>query len=57
MITQLKDQLARLVNGLIDKFGKVSTAFRAFDVRTKGFVTFADFAYILEKVKLGIERD
>ena len=37
-----------LAQRILDKFGKVSSAFRAFDVRTRGSVTFADFAYVCD---------
>mmetsp|Transcript_1650 Transcript_1650/g.2286 ORF Transcript_1650/g.2286 Transcript_1650/m.2286 type:complete len:189 (+) Transcript_1650:198-764(+) len=52
-----KSKLGKLAQRLVDKFGKVSTAFRAFDLRTRGFVTFADFAYVIDQMKLGFERD
>ena len=53
----LKSKLAILAQRIVEKFGKISTAFRAFDLRTRGFVTFADFAYIIDQMKLGLERD
>lgn len=54
---KVKLNLNRLARGLIEKFGKVSTAFRAFDIRTRGAVTFADFAYVCDSLKLGMDRD
>lgn len=41
----------------MSKFGKVSTAFRAFDLRTRGYVVYSDFAYVLDQLKLGFQRD
>lgn len=46
-----------LAQRIVNKFGKVSTAFRAFDIKTRGFVTFSDFAYVIDQLKLGFERD
>lgn len=34
--TKVKANLAKLAQGMLDKFGKVSSAFRAFDLRTRG---------------------
>ena len=51
------EKLAKLVQKIIAKFGKVSSAFRAFDMRTRGFVTFADFAFVIEQLKMGFERN
>lgn len=55
--TELKAKLNQLAQRIIDKFGKVSSAFRAFDVRTRGAVTFSDFAYVIDQLKLKFERD
>lgn len=55
--SKLKQNLNVLAKSLIDKFGKVSSAFRAFDIRTRGAVTFADFAYVVDSLKLGLDRD
>lgn len=55
--TKVKVNLTRLAKGLIERFGKVSTAFRAFDVRTRGAVKFADFAFVCGSLKLGMDRD
>ena len=46
-----------LAKRIIDKFSKVSTAFRAYDVRTRGAVTFSDFAYVTHQLKIGLDRD
>ena len=53
----MKAKLNRLAQAIIDKFGKVSTAFRSFDLHTRGFVSFSDFAYVIDQLKLGMERD
>lgn len=53
----LKDKLNILAQRIIDKFGKVSSAFRAFDVKTRGAVTFSDFAYVIDQLKIKFERD
>ena len=42
---------------LVEKFQKVSTAFRAFDIRRRGAVCFSDFAYVVDQMKLKFERD
>jgi hypothetical protein len=55
--TLLKTKMSQLAQRIIDKFGKVSSAFRAFDVRTRGAVTFSDFAYVIDQMKLKFERD
>ena len=55
--SNLKDKLNQLAQRIIDKFGKVSSAFRAFDIRTRGAVTFADFAFVVDQLKLKFERD
>lgn len=55
--TLLKAKMNQLAQRIIDKFGKVSSAFRAFDVRTRGAVTFSDFAYVIDQLKLKFERD
>ena len=33
---------------MVDRFGKVSAAFKQFDLRTLGYVTFSDFAYVTD---------
>ena len=53
----LKGKLNQLAQRIVDKFGKVSSAFRAFDIRTRGAVTFSDFAYVVDQLKLNFERD
>ena len=40
--------MAKLAERLMERFGKVSVAFRAFDMRVKGRVNFSDFAYVLD---------
>ena len=55
--SKLKQNLNLLAKTILEKFGKVSTAFRAFDVRTRGAVTFADFAYVVDSLKVGLDRD
>lgn len=54
---KLKSNLNLLAKTIIEKFGKVSTAFRTFDVRTRGAVTFSDFAYVVDNLKIGLDRD
>ena len=49
--------LKKLAQRIVEKFGKVSSAFRAFDVKTRGYVTFSDFAYMFDQLKMGMERD
>ena len=56
-IAQLKVNLNKLATKLIDRFGKVTTAFRAFDLRIRGKVTFSDFAYAVDQLKLGFDRN
>ncbi len=46
----MKKNLKKLANKLIERFGKVSTAFRAFDLRLKGKVAFSDFAYSIDQL-------
>lgn len=55
--SKLKSNLTKLASSLIEKFGKVSTAYRAFDIRTRGAVTFSDFVYVVDSLKLGMDRD
>ena len=50
--TQLRECLSKLAMKIVSKFGKVSTAFRAFDLRTRGFVVYSDFAYVIDSLKL-----
>ena len=49
--------MSLLAQRIIERFGKVSSAFRGFDIRTRGLVTFADFAYVIDQLKLKFERD
>ena len=42
---------------MIEHFGKVSSAFKQFDLRTLGYVTFSDFAYVIDTMKLNLNRD
>ena len=53
----LKNCLAKLADRLLSRFGKVSVAFRAFDMRVKGKVSFSDFAYTLDQLQMGFDRD
>ena len=53
----LKQNMKKLSEKLIGRFGKVSVAFRAFDVRLKGKVSFSDFAYVIDQLKLGFNRN
>ena len=48
MKSQLRFSMSELAQGIIAKFGQVSTAFRAFDIRTRGAVPFSDFAYVID---------
>lgn len=54
---KFKTKLALLAQRIVDKFGKVSTAYRAFDIRFKGVVNFTDFAFVIDSMKLGFEKD
>ena len=47
----------KLTTKLMSQFGKVSKAFRAFDVRTKGKVAFSDFCFVIDQLKLGFDRN
>lgn len=49
--------MSLLAQRIIERFGKVSSAFRGFDIRTRGLVTYADFAYVIDQLKLKFERD
>ena len=44
----LKSNMKKLAEKLMQRFGKVQTAFRAFDMRIRGKVSFSDFAYVLD---------
>ena len=44
----LQPKLEKLASSIIDKFGKVSTAFKVFDKRNRGYVTFADLAHMMD---------
>ena len=44
----LKTNMKKLADKLIQRFGKVQTAFRAFDMRIRGKVSFSDFAYVID---------
>ena len=35
----------------------MSTAYKAFDKRNRGFVTFADLAHMMDQMKMDFERD
>ena len=49
--------LSKLAQAIINKFSQVQTAFRAFDLRTRGAVAFSDFAYAVDQLKLGFDRE
>ena len=49
--------MKKLADKLMQRFGKVQTAFRAFDMRIRGKVSFSDFAYVIDQLKLGFDRD
>ena len=53
----LKQNMKKLSEKILARFGKVSTAFRAFDMRIRGKVSFSDFAYVLDQLQLGFNRD
>lgn len=53
----LRTKLEKLAQTIIDKFGKVSTAFKACDKRDRGFVTFADFAHMIDYLKIEFDRE
>ena len=42
---------------IVEQFTKVSTAYKAFDLRSLGYVTFSDFAYAIDTMRLGLDRD
>ena len=44
----LKTNMKKLADKLMQRFGKVQTAFRAFDMRIRGKVSFSDFAYVID---------
>lgn len=47
-----------LASTLVEKYGTVASAFKVFEERTRGTVSFADFAYALtDKLKLNYDRD
>lgn len=54
---KIKAKLSQLASAMIERCGKVSSAFRAFDIKTRGFVTFSDFAYMIDLMKLDFDRD
>ena len=45
---ELRAKMSQLAQCLISKFGQVSTAFRAFDLRTRGSIHFSDFAFVID---------
>ena len=53
----MKENLSKLAHRMIELYGKVSAAFKHFDLRTLGYVTFSDFAYVIDTMKLGFNRD
>ena len=53
----LRTKLEKLAQTIIDKFGKVSTAFKACDKRERGFVTFSDFAHMIDYLKIEFDRE
>ena len=44
----LKTNMKKLADKLMQRFGKVQTVFRAFDMRIRGKVSFSDFAYVID---------
>ena len=54
---KIRSNLVKLAKAIFERFEKVSTAFREFDLRTMGYVTFSDFAYIIDTMNLGFDRD
>ena len=54
---KLRQALSQLATKIVERFQKVSTAFRAFDLRRRGAVCFSDFAYVVDQLKLKFERD
>jgi Ca2+-binding EF-hand superfamily protein len=44
----LQECLKMLSNKIDEKFSKVASAFRFFDIRSTGFISFADFSFIID---------
>lgn len=49
---ELREKMSALAHCLIANFGQVSTAFRAFDIQTRGSIHFSDFAFVVDQLKL-----
>ena len=53
----MRENLHLLAKRIIEKFEKVTTAFRAMDIKKRSAVSFSDFAFAIDNLKLDFDRN
>ena len=55
-MNNIQDCLQILCDKIDERFKKVATAFRFFDLRSTGQVSFADFSFIVDQLQIKFNR-